>query len=58
MLNIDSEHSLVFSKSSDSMPITSITVQNEPCFNNEHASAAAGTEPLDSEVNQIGDCPN
>ena len=57
MLSIDGEHTLVYSKSTDAMPVTSIKVQNSPCLNHENVSAAAGTSPLPNEVLQIGDCP-
>ena len=58
MLGIDSDHTLVYSKSFDAMPVTSIKVQNSPCLNYEDASASAGTAPLPSEVLQVGDCPS
>ena len=58
MLGIDGDHTLVYSKSYDAMPVTSIKVQNSPCLNYEDASASAGTASLPSEVLQAGDCPS
>lgn len=57
LLELDNEHSIVYSKTSDSMATTSIRVEHEPCLVQENASAASGTVSLPNELLQTDTCP-
>jgi len=48
---------LVFSKTTDSLPITSIRVEHKPCALSDYISSKNGTISLPNEVMQAGECP-
>ena len=54
---MDASSALVYTKDSDSLPLTSMIVENQPCFNNVGASASGGTEYLPYEIERSSSCP-
>jgi len=55
-LPLPESKALVFSKTTDSLPLTSFKIENAPCLQTEQVSFAKGTETLPNEVMQAGEC--
>ena len=52
VLKLSFDQALVYSKSTNSLPITTIRIENQPCVTAEKVSSAPGTLPLPNEIMQ------